>query len=160
MPLSFWLYHYLDSRTEILPWLFGKLKTPKSHSEINWPLVFDEKCVILGKKVLLPSGPKIFPPALNASLRLSDRNTYIHLHWCKSIDICNSIITLTTLVKVDWSQKVFHFHSNLQKWVPNHSLEQYPPIKIRCSVCDLAPIFGDLSYGGVHKLRWQEEVGR
>ena len=41
MPLSFWLDHFLDSRAEIhqiFAGFFGKLKTSKSHSEINWPL--------------------------------------------------------------------------------------------------------------------------
>ena len=33
--------HFLDSKAEIhqfLGWVFGKFKTSKSHSEINWPL--------------------------------------------------------------------------------------------------------------------------
>ena len=41
MLLSVWFDHFLDSRAEILQflgWFFGKVKTPKSHSEINWPL--------------------------------------------------------------------------------------------------------------------------
>ena len=41
MSLSFWLDHFLDSRAEIhhiFALVFGRLKTPKSHSEINGPL--------------------------------------------------------------------------------------------------------------------------
>ena len=53
MPLSFWLNHFLDSRAEIHQifalFFFGKLKTPKSHSEINWP--FHAR---FAKKILTP----------------------------------------------------------------------------------------------------------
>ena len=40
-PLFFWLDQFLDSRAEIyqvFAIIFGKFKTPKRHSEINWPL--------------------------------------------------------------------------------------------------------------------------
>ena len=36
--LSFWLNHFLDSRADAFELVFGKLKTPICHSEINWPL--------------------------------------------------------------------------------------------------------------------------
>ena len=41
MPLSFWLDIFLDSRAEIhqiFVSFFCKMKTPKIHSDINWPL--------------------------------------------------------------------------------------------------------------------------
>ena len=37
-----WFDHFLDSGAEICQifcWFFGKFKTSKRHSEINWPLV-------------------------------------------------------------------------------------------------------------------------
>ena len=41
MPLLCWFDHFLVSRAEICQifrWFFGKFKTSKRHSEINWPL--------------------------------------------------------------------------------------------------------------------------
>ena len=41
MLLLCWFDHFLDSRAEICQifrWFFGKFKTPRRHSEINWPL--------------------------------------------------------------------------------------------------------------------------
>ena len=43
LPLYCWFDHFLYSRTEICQnfrWFFGKFRTPKRHSEINWPLTF------------------------------------------------------------------------------------------------------------------------
>jgi hypothetical protein len=42
------------------------------------------------------------------------------------------------------SQKVFHFGSKLQKWVPNHNPDNYPDAQGR----DFALIFGVLSQSG------------
>ena len=42
MPLLCRFDHFLFSRSEICQifrWFFGKFKTPKRHSEMNWPLV-------------------------------------------------------------------------------------------------------------------------
>ena len=61
MPYSFWLEHFLDSRAEIyhiLGLFYGKLNTPKSHSEINWPLLK----VAQSRKV---SNPSLMKPMTN-----------------------------------------------------------------------------------------------
>ena len=83
-----------------------------------------------GRRLCYDQGQKYFHrPRTQARACQIEIHAYIDVR--SSIDVCNSIITtLSTLIKVNWSQKVFQFHSNLQKWIPNHSLEQYPPIKI------------------------------
>ena len=49
--------------------------------------------------------------------------------------------TISFLLEVASFHNVFHFDLTIPKWVPNQNPEHYAPK----DVCDLQPIFGDLS---------------